>query len=85
MTDTLTQTTNREKFRAALEEAYIYLFANDPEYAYSASRITPALLAEKMTNAMIDNTANHEGAGFRRACKAVGIKHTRTAIRAYLK
>jgi hypothetical protein len=76
--------TNRERFQTALEDAYVYLFANDPDYAYSASRLTPAQLAEKMTISMLANTANHEGSGFRRACKAVGIKHTRTAIRAFL-
>jgi len=77
--------TNRERFIMALTAAYVELFANDPEYAYSASRCTPEGLAVKMTDSMIANTANHEGAGFRKACKAVGLKHTRTAIRAYLK
>lgn len=77
-------TPNRAKFREALEAAYTDLFVNDPEYAYAASRMSPMELSHKMLNAMVNNTANHEGAGFRRACKAVGIKHTRTAIRAFL-
>jgi hypothetical protein len=73
-----------DAFRAALEAAYTDLFANDPEYAYTASRCTPIGLAQKMTDGMITGDANHEGAGMCRACKAVGIKHTYTAIRAYL-
>ena len=77
-------TENQIAFRDALIDAYRDLFANDPEYAYSASRCTPEGLADKMTQSMIAGTANHEGAGFRRACKSVGIKHTRKAIREYL-
>jgi hypothetical protein len=77
-------TTNQTRFRDALIDAYRDLFATDPEYAYSASKMTPEGLADKMTASMIANTANHEGTGFRRACKVVGIKHTRRAIRAYL-
>jgi hypothetical protein len=30
-------------------------------------------------------SVNHDGPGFRYACKQLGIKHTRTAIEAYLR
>ena len=75
---------NREKFINELTLAYEDLFKNDAEYAYSASKTTPKVLAEKMTVGLIGGTANHEGAGVKRACKAVGIKHTLKAIRQFL-
>jgi hypothetical protein len=37
-----------------------------------------------MVQALASGTANIEGEGIRRACRAVGIKHTRKAIRDYL-
>lgn len=77
-------TQHQQLFRDALVMAYGDLFTNDPEYAYSASRCTPESLADKMTRSMLANSANHTGDGFKRVCKAMGIKHTRTAIREYL-
>lgn len=73
-------TPNQEYFKNALTAVYADLFANDPEYAYSASRITPAELADKMTRGILSGSANHTGTGIRRACKKVGIKHTRKAM-----
>lgn len=77
-------TPNQKLFREALVVAYRDLFDSDPDFAWVRSRMTPEALADKMLDAMIFGTANHTGLGFRRACKAVGIKHTRAAIRAYL-
>jgi hypothetical protein len=77
--------TNQETFQLALETAYRELFSTDPEYAYSASRITPEALAAKMTAGLATGGAKHDGTGIKRACKAVGIAHTVKAIRAYLK
>jgi hypothetical protein len=71
-------------FETKLAEAYADLFKNDPDYAYSASRCTPEGLAAKMTAGLRTGAANHDGAGIKRACKAVGIKHTHKAIREYL-
>jgi hypothetical protein len=76
--------TNAERFQDALMTAYRDLFANDPEYAYSAAHTTPEALAGKMTVGLAKGSANKDGAGVRRACKTVGIKHTYAAIRAYL-
>lgn len=76
--------TNRDALREALAEAYRDLFANSPEYAYAAQRYTPESLAAKMIGAGPRFAGNKDGDGVRRACKALGIKHTYTAINAYL-
>ena len=75
---------NKKRFRSELVIAYRELFSTDPDYAFAAARMTPEALAEKMIAGLVDGSANHDGSGIKRACKAVGIKHTRTAIRAYL-
>lgn len=41
-------------------------------------------VAARMEAAIIRGSFNHDGHGFKGACKAVGIKHTRKAIIAYL-
>ncbi len=78
------QPTNYIRFERALQEEYADLFVNDPDFAYAAARNTPAGLAAKMTSGLRTGGANHAGTGIRRACKAVGIKHTAKAIREYL-
>lgn len=75
---------SQQLFRDALSSAYSELFATNPQYAYSASKCTPEDLADRMTRAAIAGTANFTGAGFRLACKAVGIRHTAGSIKAYL-
>jgi hypothetical protein len=75
---------NLDKFTQALELAYVDLFANNPEYAYSASRTTPQALASKMASCLVTGDANKYGEGIRRACKACGIKQTYKAISAFL-
>lgn len=77
--------TNRDQFQNELEKAYVFLFEHDSDYAYSKAKTTPQALAAKMTEALITGDANHDGAGVRKACRAVGIKPTRTAIRTYLR
>lgn len=75
--------TNKQIFQAALEKNYTKLFT-DPEYAYSAKVTTPAILAEKMTNGLANNTANKEGEGIKNTCKELGIKYTYAEIRQFL-
>jgi hypothetical protein len=75
--------TNQQRFQAELTEAYRDLFVNDPEYQYSAARITPEALAAKMSAGLLTESANKDGAGIKRACKACGIKQTYAAIKAY--
>jgi hypothetical protein len=76
--------TNRERFQAVLADAYRDLFANDPEYAYSARLTTPDALAAKMTIGLANGSANLDGAGIRRACKACGVRQTYKALRPFL-
>ena len=75
---------NADRFIEVLTAQYRDLFANDPEYAYSAQRTTPEALAGKMTVGLAKGSANKDGLGIKRTCKALGIKYTYTAIRAYL-
>jgi hypothetical protein len=70
-------------FRDLLTGKYTELFANDPDYAYSASRIDPETLANKMTIGLGAGTANKDGKAIRYACRTLGIKHTYKAINAY--
>jgi hypothetical protein len=74
---------NRDTFVAALTAAYVRLFET-PDYAYAAARTTPEALAVKMTDGLASGRANKAGEGIQAACKAVGVRHTYTAIRAYL-
>jgi len=41
-------------------------------------------VADKMQVAIERGTFNHDGRGFRNACKALGIPHTRKAIVAFV-
>jgi hypothetical protein len=82
--DTLGEESHVELFQGVLAKVYSDLFVSDPEYAYSASKTTPDVLAAKMTAGLKTGGANHNGTGIRRACKAVGIKPTLTAIMAFL-
>ncbi len=72
---------NRDVFTARLKAAYVDLFQNDPEYAYSAAHTTPEALAEKMTAGLTTGSANKDGKAIARVCRQLGIKHTYTAIR----
>ena len=74
---------NLEAFNARLELEYTELFQTDPEYAYSASKITPSALARKMTLGLDSGSANKDGEGIKRACKHFKIAHTYKAIRAF--
>lgn len=76
--------TAQTQFRAALVAAYVDLFANNPEYAFSASKCTPESLADKMMPALVSGGANYNGEGIKRACKACGIKYTGKSVRAFL-
>lgn len=77
-------TTRIEQFQSILTEQYKNLFATDPEYSYSASRITPEDLARKMTTGLASGTANKDGEGIKRTCKILKINYTYKAIREFL-
>ena len=75
---------NYERFAETLAKHYAELFTL-PEYALCASRYTPDSMARKFTTLLATGSgANKDGDGIRRTCKELGIKHTYTAIFAYL-
>lgn len=77
--------TNRERFVEALAEAYARLFAErEADYALAAARYPPVAFAAKMTDGIVTGRAHHAGDGVKAACKAMGIKHTRRAILAFV-
>ena len=75
-----------EAYRQGLEEAV----RNNPDDYYMQGS-TPEKFAEVVSAKMMGNIAsgkhltnNYDSPGFRRACRKVGIKHTRKAIFEYL-
>ena len=74
----------QDKFIEELKRQYAVLFL-EPEYKMASQRYTPEELARKMTAGLKDGTANKDGDGIRRTCKALGIKFTYKAIQQYLK
>ena len=77
-------TTNAALFESSLTEAYRTLFKTNPDYGYTASRISPEKLAAKMTIGLANGSANKDGYGIKQVCKLLGIKHTYKAIKEYL-
>lgn len=73
-----------DRFEQVLAEQYRDLFANSPDYAHAKQTISPEELAKRMTRGLAAKTANKDGDGIKRTCKALGIKYTYAAIRAYL-
>lgn len=71
-------------FYNALTLQYEHLFANDPDYAFVARKMTPTDLARKMTTSLSQATASKDGLGIKNTCKALGIKHTYSAIENFL-
>lgn len=75
--------TARERFITVLTGQYEYLFTL-PDYTMAAARTTPATLAEKMAAGLVDGSADKDGEGIKRTCKALGIKPTYKAIKAFI-
>lgn len=76
--------TNRDLFQEELTKQYLVLYESDPNYQYSRKHITAFDLAEKMVDGLCKGTANKEGEGIKRTCKAFRIKHTYKAIGEFL-
>ena len=70
-------------FKAELIKQYHNL-KDDPEYLAVFLKMPPEELAYKMMAAFEKGSANKDGKGIRRTCKALGIKHTYKAINAFL-
>lgn len=76
---------NVKTFETILSDQYRHLYAAKPsEYSLAMKRFTPEQLAQQMTRALADGAANKDGEGIANTCKALGIKPTYKAIRAYL-
>lgn len=82
--------TNRETFIAQYErELHAEYDTNEPWLTRLAAnppdrpRTIPEL-AVRMTDGLVTGAANKDSAPIKRACKALGIKHTYTAIREYV-
>jgi hypothetical protein len=75
--------TVKHKFTVILADQYKQLFETQ-DYALAASRYTPSQLAEKMASGLLDGSANIDGDGIKRTCKALGIKPTYKAIKEFL-
>lgn len=75
---------NLDYFYVLLKLQYIALFESDPDYAFAASRTTPAKMARKITLELDQGTANKEGKGVKNVCKELNIKHTYKAIHTFL-
>ena len=75
--------TNRDRFKVFLVTDYTDLL-HTPAYAAAAAKHTPESLADAMIAGLANGSADKEGAPVKRACKALGIKHTYKALREYL-
>ena len=73
-----------QEFTNRLETAYALLYKTDPEYAYSASRITAHDLAVKMVTALCKGSASKDGKGIKQVCTSLGLPFTYKAIQGYL-
>lgn len=76
-------TNNLERFKTILADQYTQLFET-PDYAMAKRLHTPESMAHKMTIGLHTGSADKDGEGIKRTCKALGIKHTYKAIREYL-
>lgn len=75
--------TQAQTFRDTLAAQYRELFKT-AEYLYVAARMTPEALATRMTDSLKAGTANKDGDGIKRTCKALKIPYTYAAIESYL-
>jgi hypothetical protein len=71
-------TTFCEAYETALTNAVL---DHPEEYCYPLSAV-PGVI-DKMRRAFIAGTYNHNSRAIRAACKALSIKHTRTAMETY--
>ena len=74
---------NLDAFATNLTAQYEELYRH-PDYAMAKAKYSPSELARKMTLGLDNGTANKDGEGIRRTCKALGIAYTYEDIRAFL-
>jgi hypothetical protein len=72
-----------DRFVATYREQLAIAHEKFPEeYVWPAREIP--FVAIRMENAIREGTFNKDGRAFKATCKLLGIKHTYTAIRAYI-
>jgi hypothetical protein len=82
--------TNRETFIAHYERELHAEYDNDAPWLARLAANPPDRprsipeLALRITNGLVTGGANKDSAPIKRTCKALGIKHTYTAIREYV-
>jgi hypothetical protein len=76
---------NAERFRLAYEEGLRKAVIDHPdEYAFGVEDV-PKVVFRMINTIRTGQGFNHAGYGLKNTCRLLGIKHTQTAIRAFLK
>lgn len=74
---------NRTKFLAVYKDALASALRSNPEdYVWHISELDAVF--ELMAAAIVKDTYNKDTAAIKKTCKALGIKHTYTAIKEYI-
>ena len=76
--------TNRQRFAEAYERNLLKAVEKYPDRYHATQDDVPGIAA-RMVAAAIAGSANKNGSAFQWTCKELGIKHTYTAIKEYLK
>jgi hypothetical protein len=82
--------TNRETFLAQYGRELQAEYANNEPWMARLASNPPEMphtlpeLAERITSGLVTGRANKDSPPIKRTCKALGIKHTYTALREYL-
>jgi hypothetical protein len=58
--------------------------AEHPEEYVWSKGVSVDTVADRMSKAFADGTFNHDGRAIKATCKALGIPHTRKAIKAFM-
>lgn len=75
---------NVTRFKAEYAKALLWAIEARPDdYAYGADKVP--LVVDRMVKAWLSGRANHSGPAHRKACKALGIPHTQTALKAWFR
>ena len=82
-TNRVTSPERLARFVAVYAEQLPIAIAKYPvDYCYPVTEAPT--VAEKMAKAFASGSYNHDGQAIRLTCKALGFKHTRTAIESFL-
>lgn len=74
---------NLQAFMEVYGPALLYAVQTDPdEYAFPEADVPKVV--DRMRQAFERGSYNHDGRAIKAACRALGIKHTRKAIEAFI-